>query len=161
MQNNLADLEHVIHLNKWIEQIIEPLPDLEGYATCPFAKQAQKNQILIEKINLVDIIPPTDINFEIIIYVVEDNINPDQLDQSAAELNLKYNDLVFLPDHPGHTLDAGVKAYSSNGRYNLILCQPKIKLRKARETLTKTKYYSLWNADYLKKIMGDDYGLLD
>ena len=76
-------------------------------------------------------------------------------------LNLKYNDLVFLPDHPGHTLDTGVKAYSSNGRYNLILCQPKTKLRKARETLTKTKYYSLWNADYLKKIMGDDYGLLD
>jgi hypothetical protein len=161
MQNNLADLEHVIHLNKWIEQVIEPLPELKGYATCPFAKQAQKNQILIEKINLVDIIPPRDLNFEIIIYVVEDSITPDQLDQSAAELNSTHKDLIFLPDHPDHVLDTGTKAHSSNGKYNLILCQPKTKLRKARETLAKTQYYSLWNPDYLKKIMGDDYGLLD
>jgi len=161
MQNNLAELEYVIYLNKWIEQIAEPLSDLGGYATCPFAKQAQKNQILIEKTNISDIIPPRDLNFEIVIYVVEDTLDPATLDEHVEKFNSIFNDLVFLADHPGQTLDTGVSAHSSNGKYVLVLCQPKDKLRKARETVIKTRYYSFWNPEYLKKIMGDDYVLLD
>lgn len=161
MQNNLADLEHVIYLNKWIEQVAEPLSNLGGYATCPFAKQAQKNQVLIEKINIADIIPPTDLTFEIIIYVVEDTVDPQSLYNHAQIFNSKYNELIFLADHPKDTIETGVDGYSSNGKYNLLLCQPKDKLIKARETLIKTRYYSFWNPEYLKRIMGDDYGLLD
>jgi hypothetical protein len=161
MQNSLAELEHVIYLNKWIERVAEPLPDLGGYATCPFAKQAQKNQILIEKINVEGIVPPTDLNFEIVIYVIEDNIDSTTLDMYVEKFNSTFKDLVFLADHPNQIIETGTNAYSSNGKYVLILCQPKDKLRKARETLTKTRYYSFWNPEYLKKIMGDDYGLLD
>jgi hypothetical protein len=161
MQNSLAELEHIIYLNEWIERVAEPLPNLGGYATCPFAKQAQKNQILIEKISVRDITPPVDLNFEIVIYVVEDSIDSASLDTYVENFNSTFKDLVFLADHPNQTLETGVTAHSSNGKYVLILCQPKDKLRKARETLAKTRYYSFWNPEYLKKIMGDDYGLLD
>lgn len=158
MQNNL---DYVVHLNSWIEQVAEPLPNLDGYATCPFAKQAQRNQVSIEKINIADIVPPADLNFEVIIYVVEDTIDPHSLYEQSQTFNSKYSELVFLADHPKDTTETGVDGYSSNGKYNLLLCQPKDKLRKARETLTKTRYYSFWNPEYLKKIMGDDYDLLD
>lgn len=161
MQNNLAELEHVIHLTKWIEQVSEPLPVLGGYATCPFAKHAQKSQISIEKLNLADIVPPTNLAFEVIIYVVEDGVDPTTLDAHVDKLNSTFKELVFLADHPQQTLASGVPVHSSNGNYVLILCQPKAKLRKARESLVKTRYYSFWNPEYLKKIMGDDYGLLD
>jgi hypothetical protein len=158
MQNNP---DYVVYMNEWIERVSEPLSDLGGYATCPFAKQAQKSQISIEKRNLADIVPPTDINFEVVMYIVEDTIDPATLDAHVEQLNSTFKELVFLADHPHQTFDTGVSRYSSNGKYTVILCQPKDKLRKARESLAKTRYYSFWNPEYLKKIMGDDYGLLD
>lgn len=153
--------DYVVHMNEWIERVSEPMSDLGGYATCPFAKQAQKSQISIEKRNLADIVPPTDTNFEVVMYIVEDTIDPATLDTHVEQLNSTFKDLVFLADHPQQTLDTGVSRYSSNGKYIVILCQPKDKLRKARESMAKTRYYSFWNPEYLKKIMGDDYGLLD
>ena len=158
MQNNS---DYVVHINNWIEQVSEPLPGLGGYATCPFAKQAQRNQVSIEKISVADIIPPADLNFEIIIYVVEDTLDPQELYTHAQEFNSKYSELIFLADHPKDPVPTGVNTHSSNGQYNLLLCQPKDKLRKARESLTRTQYYSFWNPEYLKKIMGVDYVLLD
>lgn len=161
MQNNSTELDYVSYLNKWVEKVAEPSSNLGGYATCPFAKQAQKNQILIEKINVLDIIPPKNIIFEIIIYVVEDNIDHQALYDYAQVLNFKHKELVFLADHPNDPIKTGTDTYSSNGKYNLLICQPKDKLRIARESLSKTQYYSFWNPEYLKKIMGEDYNLLD
>jgi hypothetical protein len=40
---------------------------------------------------------------------------------------------------------------------NIILAQPKEKLRKFREKLAKTSYYDLWDEEYLKEILADDY----
>ena len=50
---------------------------------------------------------------------------------------------------------------TNNGKYNLILAQPTQKLRKFRESLAKTEYYDLWDDDYLKEILGDDYDIVN
>ena len=49
---------------------------------------------------------------------------------------------------------------SNNGLLNLILAQPKAKLRKFREILGNTKYYDYWDDDYMREILGDDYDLV-
>jgi len=46
---------------------------------------------------------------------------------------------------------------TNNGKYNLILGQPKEKLKKFREQLAKTTYYTHWDKEYLKEILGNDY----
>lgn len=157
-----TDTDYITYLTNWIDLVATPLPELNGMATCPFAKQAKRNQVLIEKINMLDIAPPTTDDFEVIMYVVEDSIDPETLLAQANLLNSQYPNLVFLADHPLDPIDTGVAtAHSSNGKYNLLLCQPKVKLTEARKKLVKSSYYSFWNPEYLKRIMGEDYGLLD
>ena len=76
----------------------------------------------------------------------------------CSELNEKYLDLIFLPDHKNRdTYINGVK--TNNGNHNIILCQPKKKLKDARAALKKTDYYTYWDKEYLKEILGEDYDM--
>ena len=74
--------------------------------------------------------------------------------------NKKYESWKFFEDCATYdTYINGIK--TNNGKYNLILAQPNEKLRKFREKLAKTEYYSLWDTEYLKEILEDDYDLID
>ena len=39
--------------------------------------------------------------------------------------------------------------------------QPTQKLRKFRKNLASTSYYDLWDDDYLKEILEDDYDIIE
>jgi len=43
----------------------------------------------------------------------------------------------------------------------MILGQPTDKLRKFRENLAKTSYYDLWDTEYLKEILENDYDIIE
>jgi hypothetical protein len=136
------------HINKWIDYLSCPQDLLTGLAICPFAKKA-KFQLIRTHTN--KIIPP-DEPFEIIIFLVEDNITFVDLTAACKSLNKKYPQLVFLPDHKNRdTYIKGLK--TNNGKYNLILCQYRDQLEKARELLKHTDYYKFWDKGYLKEIM--------
>ena len=95
-----------------------------------------------------------------IIYVIEDYFNLEEVQKWVEIYNSKYQDWKFFEDCGAYdTFINGVQ--TNNGRYNLILGQPTRKLRKFRETLAKTDYYSMWDDSYLKEILEDDYDIIE
>ena len=136
------------HIKEWIQKISVKQPALDGYAVCPYAKNAEYE---VYESKGYDIDPPP-WEFELIIYAMPDNLSFDSLDAIATEYNKLYPELVFLPDGKDrHTEINGVE--TSNGKYNLLLCQNRKKLQDARERLANTPYYSFWNEEYLKEIL--------
>ena len=74
--------------------------------------------------------------------------------------NSKYPHWKFFEDCGSYdTYINGIQ--TNNGKYNLILGQPTDKLRKFRENLAKTSYYDLWDTEYLKEILGNDYDIIE
>jgi hypothetical protein len=136
----------------WIAVIAQPDDRLGGSAVCPFAHLARNTMIVRAD---GEIVPPA-IPFDVVIYVLPDQVEMAELDRSCRTLNATYPDLVFLADSRDRITDIN-GAITSNGAYNLILCQPKEKLRAARYALAKTRYYQYWDSMYLREILGDDY----
>lgn len=144
-------------LKEWISAIAVPQEDLGGMAICPFASLAARfSMIRVEG----EIVPPTDLDFDVVIYLLPETVSLESMVELCDNLNKTYDSLVFLPDHKDrNTHINGVQ--TNNGKHNIILCQPKDKLRSARKALMKTKYYTYWSEDYLREIFGEDYGNLD
>ena len=93
-------------------------------------------------------------------FKLDKEISIEKLYRLCDFLNVSFPKFVFLPDHRDkNTNIQGVS--TNNGQFNLILCQTRKKLIKARKQLNKTNYYSYWDIDYLKEILGSDYGNLD
>lgn len=135
------------HIKSWVDHISKPREELGGYSVCPFAKSA-KFEII--KCSEEEINPPNKW-FELLIYKMPDELTESQLDETAKRLKQKFQDYIFLPDHrERNTFINGVQ--TNNGKLNLILCQWKTDLESARDKLTKTKYYSYWDKEYLKEI---------
>ena len=138
------------HVEAWIQHLSIPQSFLGGMAVCPFAKKASYE--IIETNNIV--VP--DREFEVIVFVLSADQTQEQLFDYCRRLNEQHVNYIFLPDPKDRkTLINDVQ--TNNGAYNLILCQPKDKLLKAREVLSKTNYYQYWSPEYLKEITGHDF----
>ena len=139
----------------WVKSISVPKKELGGHSICPFAKLASRFKIDQAQGKIV---PPEDRNFDVIVYTLPDAVSEEDINNMCSDLNEQYTDLIFLPDHKDrNTYINGVQ--TNNGTYNLILCQPKQKLKDARLGLKKTDYYTYWNNEYLKEILGEDYDM--
>ncbi len=136
------------HIHSWIDNLSNPRSEIGGYSACPFAKSA-KYQII--QVNTeADIIPPLE-SFELIIYIVPQILSEEELFEMVNNLKIKYPQYIFLPDHNQRsTFINGVQ--TNNGKFNLILCQWRKDLEDARNKLSKTKYYSFWDKEYLNEI---------
>ena len=144
-------------LKEWISAIAVPQDNLGGMAICPFASLA--GRFTMDRVE-GELIPPTNLDFDVHIYLLPDSMSCQSMIEMCDNLNADYGSLIFLPDHKDrNTFINGVQ--TNNGRHNIILCQPKEKLRLARKALMKTKYYTYWSEDYLREIFGEDYGNLD
>lgn len=142
-------------LEEWIEQIKHSHPDLKGHSICPFAKS---NTYKIIKCSINDI-KPLDQEFGVVIFVVEDDLDIEHGIKKIKELNLKYPKYKFFDDfRDENSFINGVK--TNNGLYNLVLYQNSEFLSKLRKILAKTDYYDLWDDEYLKKILEDDYYMI-
>ena len=137
-----------ILIKDWIERISKPADLLGGFSVCPFAKGAEYS---VHKTDGSDINPPP-WDFELMIYVLPDHYTADEVIAIAAEYNKMYPDVVFLPDPKDrYTEINGVQ--TNNGEYNIILCQWRDNLERARTKLKNTTYYQYWAEEYLKEIL--------
>lgn len=137
------------HMDRWIEHLSVPQENLGNMPICPYAKSAKYKLIYADLDNIE--IPAID--FELVIFVLPEYVTEDELHNVCKSYNELYENYIFLPDPKDRvTIIAGIQ--TNNGQYNLILCQPKDKLLKARQSLANTKYYTYWSADYLKEITG-------
>ena len=137
-----ADIEN------WIKEVSVVRPELGGFAICPFAKKANYEILEID----IDKIYPID-GLDVVIYVVDED-DLEVINWWADFYNNKYKDWLFFEDCASYdTFINGVK--TNNGKHNLILGQPKEKLKKFRKILEKTDYYKYWSEDYYKEIVGE------
>ena len=137
-----ADIEN------WIKEVSVVRPELGGFAICPFAKKANYEILEID----IDKIYPID-GLDVVIYVVDED-DLEVINWWADFYNNKYKDWLFFEDCASYdTFINGVK--TNNGKHNLILGQPKEKLKKFRDILKKTDYYNYWSDDYYKEIVGE------
>ena len=138
---------YILH---WISQISKIRPELGNFSICPYASGANFS---IQEQKLSRIVPNSD--FDVIIYIVEDNITANFLYDAVDDYNSNYPDYKFIADH-GKTKTYIQGIQTSNGKYNLVLCQSRKELTEARKKLAKTDYYSYWDKDYLEEVLEDD-----
>jgi len=137
------------HMAQWITHLSRPQEQLGNMPVCPFAKGTEY-QLIHADFNSIQI--PED-DFELVIFVLPTAVLEEEMFDQCCKLNEKYTEYIFLPDPKNReTFINGVR--TSNNSYNLVLCQPKDKLLKARQSLSTTKYYTYWDRDYLKEITG-------
>lgn len=142
------------HIFNWIKEVAKVRPELNGFAICPFASQSKYKIIEcnVEDITVID-------GYDVIIYIIEDYFDLDAVQFWVNYHNDQHQGWKFFEDCGTYdTFINGIK--TNNGKYNLILGQPTKKLRKFRENLAKSSYYNLWEDDYLKEILEDDYDII-
>ena len=142
-------------LENWIKTIQKSHPDLKGHSICPFAKA---NTYKIVNCSINDI-KPLEEEFGVVIFIVEDDLDLEYGYQKIEELNKLYTKYKFFDDFRDEdSFINGVQ--TNNGKYNLILYQDSQFLTKMRAILAKTNYYDLWEDEYLKKILEQDYEMV-
>lgn len=142
------------YIRRWIRDLSKIRPELGNFSLCPFA--AKSNFLIVEQ-KLDEIVPSPD--YDVVINIVEDYHDSDYLYNAVDEYNLKYEDYKFIADH-GKTNTFINKIQSNNGKYNLVLVQPRKDLTEARINLAKTSYYDYWDENYLKEVLEEDYDLI-
>ena len=143
---------YILH---WIGQLSKIRPELGNFAICPYASKA--NYKIVEE-KLSQIVPNPD--YDVIIYVVEDNMSAQFLYDAVDDYNRNYSDYKFIADH-GKTKTYIQGIQTSNGFFNLVLCQPRKELTEARKKLAKTNYYNYWDQNYLKEVLEDDIKVVE
>ena len=143
------------YILSWIQKLSKIRPELGNFSICPYASGANFS---IQEQKLCQIVPNS--NFDVIIYIVEDNIDANFLYDAVDDYNHNYPDYKFIADH-GKTKTYIQGIQTSNGKYNLVLCQPREELTEARKKLAKTNYYDYWDKNYLKEVLEDDYRHID
>ena len=143
---------YILH---WIGQLSKIRPELGNFAICPYASKA--NFAIVDE-KLSQIVPNDE--FDVIIYVVEDDIDANFLYEAVDDYNRDYPDYKFIADHgKTNTYIQGIQ--TNNGKYNLVLCQSRNELTEAREKLAKTNYYDYWDKNYLEEVLEDDYRIIN
>ena len=144
--------KYILH---WIKEISKIRPELGNFAICPYASGAKFS---IQEQNLSQIMPNSD--FDVIINIVEENIDSNSLYDAVDDYNRNYPDFKFIADHgKTNTYIQGIQ--TNNGKYNLVLCQPRKELTEARIKLAKTNYYDYWDKNYLEEVLEDDYRIIN
>ena len=147
-------MDREAHIREWIRKVSILRPELGGFAVCPYASNAKYKIVECQ----IDDIEPIE-GYDVVIFIVEDYHSVEDILDWVESYNKIYENWEFFEDCAEKISFVG-DIQSNNGLYNLILAQPKAKLRKLREILGNTKYYDYWNDDYMRKILGDDYDLV-
>ena len=82
---------YILH---WIKQLSKIRPELGNFAICPYASNA--NFAIVDE-KLSQIMPNDD--FDVIIYVVEDDISANFLYDAVDDYNHNYPEYRFIADH--------------------------------------------------------------
>ena len=143
----IVDKGRVEEVKEWIKELTVKREELGGFSICPYAFSAlvHVEERALSKVTLIE-------GFDVVVFIVEDDISVASMLQKIAELNMIYRGYIWLDDHKEET--TYINGVQSNfGKANLILCQQRDKLLQARETLHKTNYYTYWSNDLYKRIV--------
>ena len=143
------------YILNWIREISKIRPELGNFAICPYASGANFS---IREQKLHQIVPNSD--FDVIIHIVEEDLDSNSLYDAVDDYNQNYPDFKFIADH-GKTSTYIQGIQTNNGKYNLVLCQPRQELTEARKKLAKTNYYDYWDKNYLEEVLEDDYRIIN
>jgi hypothetical protein len=143
----IVDKGKVEAVKDWIKELTVKREELGGFSICPYAFSALVHieERALSKVTLIE-------GFDVVVFIVEDDISVASMLQKIAELNMIYRDYIWLDDHKEETTYISV-VQSNFGKANLILCQKRDKLLQAREILHKTNYYTYWSTDLYKRIV--------
>lgn len=143
--------EKEAYIQEWAKSVAKERQELGGLSVCPYAL---KSKTKIVECPIDDIVPES--GYDVIVFIVDDFWNLTQVKKWVEIYNEKFPYYAFFEDCASQpTFINGIQ--TNNQKYNLILCQSKKKLSSIRKKLAKTEYYTYWNEDYLKQILGDDY----
>lgn len=143
------------YILNWIKEVSIIRPELKNFAVCPFAANSK---FKIIECSIEELYVNND--YDILIFVVEEYLDLSAIQFWVNHYNSLYSDWKFFEDCGSYdTYINGIQ--TNNGKYNLILGQPTEKLRSYRQQLSKTKYYELWDEEYLKEILEDDYNIIE
>lgn len=143
--------EKEAYIYEWAAEVAKEREELGGFSVCPYASNSKTK---IVECPIDDIVPEP--GYDVIVFIVDDFWNLTQVKKWVEVYNEKFPYYIFFEDCASQpTFINGVQ--TNNKRFNLILCQSKIKLSKIRKKLAKTEYYTYWNEEYLKTILGDEY----
>ena len=148
-----SEKEH--HILNWIKEVSKVRPKLSGFAICPFA---ERSKFKIVECQVEDIQPIE--GYDVVIFIIEDYLDLNAINLWVDYYNSIHKKWKFFEDCGLYDTFIN-EIQTNNGKYNLILGQPIQKLRKFRENLAKTTYYDLWDEDYLKEILEDDYDIIE
>lgn len=150
----MTDEKHIReHILSWIQRISMPRNELGNFPVCPYAKEAKVEIKIVRSANLRI---EDDSEFDVVIYVLENEIGFQELTNLRDSLNSAYPEFIFLDDHrtfPGYI--QGVQ--TTNGMLNLLLKQRKAALIEARKSLLRAGYYSFWSQELIDDVLGDEY----
>lgn len=136
---------------QWLERITIKNPNLGGHKICPFARMPKV--VTVKKLSDDDFI---NLDNEITVYIESDiRSSYQELEELCKKLKSLNPDYVFLPDHP-HKPNYIQEQETGNKFLPCIIVQTKSELDSARESLSKTDYYSYWDQEYLKEIRSFD-----
>lgn len=143
------------YILNWIHEVSKTRKELQDFAICPFAS---KSKYKIIECSIEDLYIDND--YDVLIFVIESDLDLKTIEIWISYYNQLYSTWKFFEDCGSYdTFINGVQ--TNNGKYNLILGQPRKKLRKFRESLAKTDYYKMWSQEYLQKILEDDIDILN
>lgn len=146
--------EKEIKILKWIQKVSKLRPELNNFAICPFAAKSKYKIIECQPDN----IEPIE-GLDVIIFLLDDSLTLEQVRYWVSVCNDKYPDWKFFEDCRDYPTYIN-EIQTNNGELNLILAQPKTKLRHFREQLAKTEYYDFWDKPYLNEILSGDLDIL-
>ena len=151
---------------KWVKEFVEvPHPVFADMPPCPYAKQARLDG-KVEFKEVTDMEPDSnlwvyidrfDFDKKDVLVLIMDlkRWKPQYTRKVAEQLNeaFKHKNIVVLEDHP--KLVEKVKDVVLNqGKYILMFCQNRIKLKTFSDRLQETDYYKNWSSTYLKQVTG-------
>lgn len=144
-EKNIA--ARVTDIRNWIAWLCAPQELLGRHPICPFAATST---VIIQDCFLRNVAPWSGV--DVAIFIVEDNLTLEDLQNRCKTLNAYYPEYIFLDDHKDDpSYINGIQ--TNNGSYNLILVQSKDKLISARKVLHKSDYYTYWSEDFYQKIV--------
>lgn len=140
------------HIKDWIRKVSKHRPELGGFSICPYALNSKFN---INICNDVNDIKPID-GCDIVFFVLPDRLSLSEILSIVNECNEKYQEWEFFEDCASYNTYIN-EIQTNNQKYNLILAQPRKKLKELRMRLARTDYYKYWDDEYLKEILQEDY----
>ncbi len=143
------------YLKEWITTDLScPQSTLNNLSACPFAKIAlDENRIEFLYTTTTTFPPSIDVDdTDAVVFIFEDTICPQTLNNLANNFNEKNPLLIALDDHPLEPEVVNGVVFN-NKKYPIIIVQPRAKLEHYRKILEIRGYYKQWPAVYLEELL--------